>query len=176
MEDHSGRTRPNVSWVQKPLFGRSAGSGRLGRGSVYFNCYNTGEEITFLTCLHCPYSAWGDWGSGHEECRYKLEMDKQRLKELEQKEEQERRDFEQMLRENQAENEELREKWRREEEEQEPRLRRLRAQVEKEVKEGMKLSLWPAKEDQIDWNRVHGIEQDEDEEEPSDEDDGDGEG
>jgi hypothetical protein len=146
------------------------------RGSVFFSCYKEPEnQVTILDCQSCPFGDYyKDWqGTGWPVCWYKWQQDIQHLKELELKEEQEKMDFEQMLRENQAENEELREKWRREEEEQEPRLRRLREQVEREVKEGMKLSLWPAKQDQIDWNRVHGIEQDEDEEEPSEEDDGD---
>jgi len=148
------------------------------RGSVLFPCYKEpAVEVTLLECQTCPWDAYRDWqGNGWPMCWYKWQQDIQHLKELEQKEEQEKRDFQEMLEQNRAENEELREKWRREEEEQEPRLRRLREQVEREVREGTKLSLWPAKEDQIDWNRVHGIEQHEDEEEPSDEDDGDGEG
>lgn len=176
MEDHSGRTRPNVSWVQKPLFGRSAGSGRLGRGSVYFNCYKTGEEITFLTCLHCPHSAWGDWGTGQDDCRFKIGQDEQRIREIEEERLQEKREFEQLLRENEEDNRRMREMWERELREYEPKRQRIIKAVEKSLLHPYRVEILPPEDKRINWDYIDGIDRDEAEEESLDEDDGDREG
>lgn len=148
------------------------------QGSVFFPCYKEPRnQVTFLDCENCPWGLFADWqNSGWPECKIKLQQDQQHLKELEQKEEQEKREFQEFLRQNAEENEWMRRQQEDELRQDEPRRQRVLRGVEEAMREPYKVSLWPAKKDQIDWNRVHGIEQDKDEEEPSDEEDGDGGG
>lgn len=165
-------------WRKVSLFGRNPGRDRFGTGSVYFDCHKHPEiQVTFLDCQRCPFgNYYKDWeGTGWEECWFKREKDLQQLKELKQKEEREKREFQEFLRQNAEENERLRQRQEEELREYEPKRQKILREVEEAMREPHKVSLWPAKEDQIDWDWVLGTVQDEDEEEPSDEDNADGE-
>jgi len=150
-----------------PLFGRGPGSDRFGRGSVTFPCHKHPEiTVCIVDCMHCPFGEYyKDWqGTGWQECWFKWQKDLQHLRELEQKEEQEKRDWEEMLRRNQEENEELRLRQEKELREYEPKRRKIIEEVEKAMVHPYRVELLPPEDERINWDTVDGVNGDEENE------------
>lgn len=152
------------------------------KGSVSFPCYKHPETtVCIVDCMHCPFGDYfKDWRqNGWPECWYKWQQDLQHLKELEQKEEQEKRDWEEMLRTNEEENKAMRQRQEQELLEYEPKRRKIIKEVEKALLHPHRVELLPPEEERIDWDYVDGINRDEVSEAgegSSDEDDDDREG